>query len=59
METRIKYKTAILAKEKGFNLQCDYFYTKINSIMYGIDDKYPYKIKNVSKKYITSVNTQL
>ena len=48
-ETKINYKTAVLAKEKGFlqDSECFYFYSKPNSKMFGIDEhgRY-YPIKN-------------
>ena len=50
-EQRISFKTAKLAKEKGFDLETSYFYTKPNSKMFGIDEKgRAYHIKNTAKK---------
>lgn len=50
-ETLIQFTTAKLAKEKGFNIETLYFYTKPNSKMFGTDEKGRlYPIKNISKK---------
>lgn len=49
-EELITYDTAVLAKEKGFNIECLHFYTKPNSKMFGIDEHgRSYPIKNKSK----------
>ena len=53
-EELIKFDTAKLAKEKGFDLDLEdilYFYTKPRSKMFGIDEHFrSYPIKNTPKK---------
>ena len=53
-EELIKFDTAKLAKEKGFDLDLEdilYFYTKPRSKMFGIDEHFrSYLIKNTPKK---------
>lgn len=51
MNTQVSFKIAKLLKEKGFDLECFYFYTKPNSKMFGIDEHGGiYPIKNTAKK---------
>ena len=38
-EQIIEFETAKLAKDRGFEIQCLYFYTKPNSKMFGLDEK--------------------
>lgn len=55
-ESLIKFETAVLAKEVGFDVKCFsgeclYFYTNPKSKMFGIDEEGRYyDIKNISKK---------
>ena len=53
-DTLITFKTAKLVKEKGFDLETSYFYTKPNSKMFGLDEEgRAYPIKNTAKKLYT------
>lgn len=55
-ESLIKFETAVLAKEVGFDveyfsMECSYFYTNTKSKMFGVDEEGRYyDIKNTSKK---------
>lgn len=50
-EKIIDFDTAKLAKEKGFEVNCLHFYTKLNSKMFRIDEHgRTYTIKNTTKK---------
>ena len=54
IEHLVSFETAKLAKEKGFDLETPYFYTKPNSKMFGLDEKgRAYHIKNTAKKLYT------
>lgn len=47
----IQYKTAKLAKEKDINIYSQFFYSKPNSKMFGVDERgRNYPIKNIPKK---------
>lgn len=53
-EIHISFKTARLAKEKGFNIECLHFYTKPKSKMFGLDEhNRSYSITNKSKSLYT------
>lgn len=53
-EQLINFKTAKLAKEKGFDIETLHFYTKPRAKMFGIDEHgRSYPIKNTSKKLYT------
>ncbi len=50
-ENIVSFQVAKLAKEKGFEIETLYFYTKPNSKMFGLDEQgRSYSIKNISKK---------
>ena len=50
-EQIINFELAKLAKDKGFDVESLYFYTKPNSKMYAIDEKNrAYKIKNTARE---------
>lgn len=50
-EQIISFELAKLAKDKGFDVESLYFYTKPNSKMYAIDEEIrAYEIKNTARK---------
>ena len=50
----VDFNTAKVLKEKGFDEECNNFYTKPNSKMFGISEKGRYyPIQNISRKLYT------
>lgn len=61
MNTPVNFEIAKLLKDKGFDEKCQYFYTKPNSKMFGLDEHGNcYPIKNITKRlYIVNKHAAL